>query len=64
MQGANELILIVLIFFGIQAWWLCQVFLVRPKRKNPSALIQPMRANSLSHKKNKLEKMLEKLFTQ
>ena len=64
MQGASELIVIALIFFGLQAWWLSKVFLFRPKRKGPASLSsQPMRANSLAHKKNKLEKMLENLFT-
>ena len=63
MQGASELIVIALIFFGLQAWWLSKVFLFRPKRKSPPSLSQQMRANSLAHKKNKFEKMLEKLLT-
>ena len=64
MQGASELIVIALIFLGLQAWWLSKVFLFRPKRKGPPSLSsQLMRANSLAHKKNKLEKMIEKLLT-
>ena len=57
MQGATELALLALAFVGLQLWWLGKVFLNRPRQ--PRALGNPMRANSLQNERTALQKIFD-----
>jgi len=58
MQGLTELVLLGVVFFTLQFWWLSKVFLIRSRRPRP--LGKPMRANSLQEEKNALQKIFDK----
>jgi hypothetical protein len=58
MQGAFELGLVVILFVGLQVWWLSKVFLNRPRQPRPIG--KQMRANSLQNERNALEKLFGK----
>ena len=58
MQGFTELVLLGIVFVGLQLWWLSKVFLNRPRQ--PRQLGKPMRANSLQDERNVLEKIFGK----
>ena len=57
MQGAFELGLVVILFLGLQVWWLSKVLLNRPRQPKPMG--KPMRANSLQGKRNALQKIFD-----
>ena len=58
MQGFTELVLLGIVFVGLQLWWLSKVFLNRPRQ--PRQMGKPMRANSLQDERNVLEKIFGK----
>ena len=58
MQGFTELVLLGIVFVGLQLWWLSKVFLNRPRQPRPIG--KPMRANSLQNERNALEKLFGK----
>ncbi len=60
MQGAFELGLLAILFFGLQVWWLSKVFLNRPRQPRPMGASKPMRGNSLQNDRNVLEKIFGK----
>ena len=57
MQGLTELVLLGIVFAGLQIWWLSKVFLTRPRQ--PRKIGQPMRANSLQGERNALQKIFD-----
>ena len=57
MQGFTELLLLGVIFFALQFWWLSRVFLFRPRQ--PRKLGNPKRANSLQKEKIALQKIFD-----
>lgn len=57
MQGAFELVLVALLFLGLQVWWLSKVFLNRPRQPKP--LGKPMRASTLQGELNAMRRMFD-----
>ena len=57
MQGATELALIIIIFLGLQIWWMSKVLLVRSRR--PKALGQSKPSTTLEQERRILKKIYD-----
>ena len=60
MQGAFELGLVAILFFGLQIWWVSKVLFNRPRQPKPMGLKKPQHPNSLREARKALEVIFRK----
>ena len=60
MQGAFELGLVAILFFGLQIWWVSKVLFNRPRQPKPMGLKKPQLPNSLREARKAIEVIFRK----
>ena len=60
MQGAFELGLVAILFFGLQIWWVSKVLFNRPRQPRPIGLKKQQLPNSLREARKALEVIFRK----